>query len=68
MATRRTQVYFFTDEETTHGAEQFRAVLDGKLHEQKFRVVNVLDGKAGVDQTRGGIRARRAGMHAGPTS
>ena len=42
-----TPVYFFTNETTTHGAEQFRAVLDGKLNEQKFRVVNVLDGKRG---------------------
>jgi hypothetical protein len=43
----RTPVYFFTDETTTHGAEQFRAVLDGELNKQKFRVVNVLDGKRG---------------------
>jgi hypothetical protein len=43
----RTPVYFFTDETTTHGAEQFRAVLDGELKKQKFRVINVLDGKRG---------------------
>ncbi len=43
----RTQVYFFKEETTTHGAEQFRTVLDGELNEQKFRVVNVLDGKRG---------------------
>jgi hypothetical protein len=50
----RTPVFFFTCEETMHGAEQFRSVLDGKItvpngkpNPQKFRVVNVLDGQRG---------------------
>lgn len=50
----RTLVFFFTCEETMHGAEQFRSVLDGKItvpngkpNPQKFRIINVLDGKRG---------------------
>jgi hypothetical protein len=50
----RTPVFFFTDEQTMQGTEQFRSVLDGKItvpngkpSPQKFRVVNVLDGKRG---------------------
>lgn len=43
----RTPVFFFTCETTTHGPDQVRAVLDGELDKQKFRVANVLDGKQG---------------------
>jgi hypothetical protein len=43
----RTPVFFFTCEATTHGADQYHAALDGDLNKQKFRVVNVLDGKRG---------------------
>src|SRR5437763_7673127 len=50
----RTPVFFFTCEVTTHGADQSRSVLDGKItvpngkpNPQPFQVVNVLAGKRG---------------------
>jgi|GEM_PF-2605373 len=43
----RTPVFFFTDVTTTHGADHYRTTLDGKLHDQPFRVVNVLNRERG---------------------
>lgn len=43
----RTPVFFFTGVTTTHGAEHYRSTLDGKLHEQPFHVVNVLNREHG---------------------
>ncbi len=52
-AYERTPVFFFTCETTTHGAEQCRVVMDGKINvpngvpnPQKFRIVNVLVGQS----------------------
>ena len=43
----RTPVFFHTCEATTHGADQYRVSLSGKLQKQAFQIINVLDGDRG---------------------
>lgn len=43
----RTPAFFFSCRTTSHGAKQYRSTLEGELFKQKFRIINVLDGRRG---------------------
>jgi hypothetical protein len=48
----RTPVFFFTGE-ATQQTDHYRSTLDGDMQKQKFRLVNVFDGKQGWIKTVG---------------
>ena len=43
----RTPVFFHTCEATMRGADQYRMTVHGKVYEQSFHIVNILNGKQG---------------------
>lgn len=49
----KTPVFFFTGETTTCGVDRYRSVIDGELNKEKFRIVNVLNGRQGWIQLAG---------------